>query len=110
MECYNGKELETFNNLETLNYSARFYDLSIVRWNVIDSQTDWCYSMFPYSYAVNVVLGFKSFINNVRQGNFGSYILDGVNVVVEVAKTEVPKTLISVRVFNMHRINKIATI
>ncbi len=31
---YNGKELETFNNFETLDYGARMYKPSIGRWNV----------------------------------------------------------------------------
>ncbi len=49
--------------------------------------------MSRYSYTVNVVVGFKSFINNVRQGNVGSALLGGVSVVVEATKTEVSKTL-----------------
>ena len=34
---YNGKELETFNNFETLDYGAIMDDPSIRRWNFIDS-------------------------------------------------------------------------
>jgi hypothetical protein len=40
--------------------------------------------------AANVVLGAKSFVSNVSNGNIGGAILDGVGVLVDVAATIVP--------------------
>ena len=50
---YNGKELETFNNLETLDYGARFYDPALGRWHVIDNKAEKYYGSSPYVYAAN---------------------------------------------------------
>ncbi len=99
MACYNGKEMESFNNFETLDYGARYYDPNLGRWHSVDPKDDWYYSMSPYNYdasnpiilkdpngqwiesawdVANVVMGVKSFIKNIRQRNVGSAILDGV--------------------------------
>lgn len=53
MECYNGKELETFNNFETLAYGARLYDPSIGRWHVVDPLAEKYYDTSPYVYTAN---------------------------------------------------------
>ena len=50
---YNGKELETFNNFETLDYGARMYDPTIGRWNVIDPLAEKYFQMSPYTYCAN---------------------------------------------------------
>ena len=53
MECYNGKEMETFNNFETLAYGARMYDLTIGRWNVVDSLAERHPNMSQYTFCAN---------------------------------------------------------
>lgn len=106
---YNDKELDRMHGLDWYDYGARLYDPALGRWHSVDPKADWYYSMSPYNYAANnpiilkdpngqwietawdaanVVMGVKSFISNVRQGNVGSAILDGVGVVVDAA----PKT------------------
>jgi RHS repeat-associated protein len=108
---YNGKELQTSFNLNWYDYGARFYDPALGRWHSVDPKADWYYSMSPYNYAANnpiilkdpngqwietawdaanVVMGVKSFISNVRQGNVGSAVLDGVGVVIDAAAVIVP--------------------
>nr|WP_321521006.1 RHS repeat-associated core domain-containing protein [uncultured Macellibacteroides sp.] len=108
---YNGKELDRMHGLDWYDYGARFYDPALGRWHSVDPKADWYYSMSPYNYAANnpiilkdpngqwietawdaanVVMGVKSFISNVRQGNVGSAILDGVGVVVDAAAVVLP--------------------
>ena len=53
MEFYNGKELETFNNFETLDYGSRMYDPSIGRWHVVDPLADKYPWATPYTYCLN---------------------------------------------------------
>ena len=50
---YNGKELETFNNFETLDYGARFYDPELARWHSVDPLTESYYSQSPYHFSGN---------------------------------------------------------
>ena len=50
MEIYNGKELETFNNFETLDYGARMYDPTNGRWNVVDPLAELKGWLTPYNY------------------------------------------------------------
>ena len=45
---YNGKELETFNNFETLDYGARFYDPSLGRWQSVDPKAELAPDWTPY--------------------------------------------------------------
>ncbi len=53
MEFYNGKELETFNNFETLDYGSRMYDPSIGRWHVVDPLAEKYPWATPYTYCLN---------------------------------------------------------
>ena len=50
---YNGKELETFNNFETLDYGARMYDSAISRFYSFDNSSENYYSQTPYNYVGN---------------------------------------------------------
>jgi RHS repeat-associated protein len=59
---YNGKELETFNNFETLDYGARMYDPSIGRWNVEDPLAEKYQSHSPYHYALNNPIRYKDIL------------------------------------------------
>ncbi len=50
---YNGKELQDEFGLEWYDYGARFYDVSIARWNGIDNYSEAFKYSSPYSYALN---------------------------------------------------------
>ena len=53
IESYKGKELETFNNFETLDYGARMYDSAISRFYSFDNSSENYYSQTPYNYVGN---------------------------------------------------------
>ena len=53
MVLINGKELETFNNFETLDYGARMYDGQLGRWHVIDNKVEKYHAWLPYNYVLN---------------------------------------------------------
>lgn len=40
--------------------------------------------------AINVGIGVASLVDNIRQGNYGSAVIDGIGVVVDVVATAVP--------------------
>ena len=108
---FNGKELQTTGSLGYLNYGARFYDPDIARWNACDVLADVQNGLSPYSFcggnpilnvdgdgnifetawdAASLVMGVKSFVGNVRQGNVGAAILDGVGIVGDALSVATP--------------------
>lgn len=108
---FNGKELQSTDSLGYLNYGARFYDPDIARWNACDVLADVQNGLSPYSFcggnpilnvdgdgnifetawdAVSLVMGVKSFVGNVRQGNAGAAILDGVGIVGDALSVAAP--------------------
>lgn len=50
---YNGKELDTANNLNWYDYGARMYDAAIGRWHMVDPMSEKYYLMSPYNYCGN---------------------------------------------------------
>ena len=50
---YNGKESDQMHGLNQYDYSARYYDPSIVRFTTVDPMTEKYYSMSPYAYCLN---------------------------------------------------------
>ena len=108
---FNGKELQSTGSLGYLNYGARFYDPDIARWNACDVLADVQNGLSPYSFcggnpilnvdgdgnifetawdAVSLVMGVKSFVGNVRQGNVGDAIVDGVGIVGDAISVAAP--------------------
>ncbi len=53
MVLINGKELETFNNFETLDYGARLYDSALGRWNIVDPLAENNPDKTPYHFVSN---------------------------------------------------------
>ena len=47
---YNGKELDTEDNLNLYDYGARHYDAALCRWNAVDALAEKYASMSPYNY------------------------------------------------------------
>ena len=63
----NGKELETFNNFETLDYGARLFNPTIGRWTMVDPDgNDWWDTVVGTAIGVvtNVVPGSTSLRNS----------------------------------------------
>ena len=108
---YNGKELDTKKGLNWYDYGARQYDAALGRWFAVDPLAKDYYSWSPYNYCtnnpinfidpngngvetvwdfLNVLLGVKSFGENIDAGNYGAAVLDGVGVLLDAAATILP--------------------
>jgi RHS repeat-associated protein len=112
-----GKEEQRFGtgtsslDLWLSDFGARCYDPFICRWTTCDPLAGKYPEWGPYNYCagnpVNVVdpdgsildtffdaasltLGVKSFVSNVRQGNVGAAIVDGVGIVADAAALAAP--------------------
>ena len=108
---FNGKEEQTTGNLNYLDYGARMYDSNIARWTTRDPLSEKYYAYSPYNYcggnpvlridyegkfwetawdAASLTMGLKSLINNIREGNVGAAIADGVGVIIDAAAAITP--------------------
>ena len=108
---YGGKELQTVNGLNLHDFHARWQDYATGRFTTLDPMaTDYGHRS-PYTYCAanplkytdssgefletlwdvaNVALGIGSFVDNVKQGNVGDAVLDGLGVVVDAAAVILP--------------------
>ena len=108
---YNGKELDTKKGLNWYDYGARQYDATLGRWFVVDPLAEKYYAWSPYNYCVNnpvkfvypngkgietvwdffnVLLGVKSFGNNISAGNYEAAAVDGIGVVLDAVAAVLP--------------------
>ena len=108
---YNGKELDTKKGLNWYDYGARQYDATLGRWFVADPLAEKYYAWSPYNYCVNspvkfvdpngkgietvwdffnVLLGVKSFGNNISAGNYEAAAVDGIGVVLDAVAAVLP--------------------
>ncbi len=72
----NGKELETFNNFETLDYGARLFNPTIGRWTMVDPDgNDWWDTVVGTAIGVvtNVVPGSTSLRNSYTPTDAADY-------------------------------------
>jgi RHS repeat-associated protein len=108
---YNGKELDKMHGLNSYDYGARQHDPILCRWDRIDPLCEDYYPYSPYNYCLdnpvkntdpdgkavetgwdifNVGLDIASLSSNVKNGNVGAAIVDGICLVADVAATAVP--------------------
>ena len=98
-------------DLGLLDFGARYYDPFTCRWTTPDPLAGKYLSLSPYNYcagnpvryvdpdggiidtfidAASLVMGVKSFVSNVKQGNTKAAIVDGVGIVADAAAVAVP--------------------
>ena len=108
---YGGKELQTMNGLNLHDFHARWQDYATCWFTTQDPLAEKYYALSPYTYCAanplkytdssgkyietlwdvaNVALGIGSFVDNVKQGNVGDAVLDGLGVVVDAAAVILP--------------------
>ena len=108
---YNGKELDTKKGLNWYDYGARHYDATLGRWFVVDPLAEKYYAWNPYNYCANnpvkfidpngrgietawdvfnIILGAKSFGDNISAGNYGAAVADGFGIVLDAAAALLP--------------------
>jgi RHS repeat-associated protein len=80
---YNSKELQddqlAGNTLDWYDYGARFYDVTLGRWHVVDPHAEYYVSWTPYNYV------FNNPTNGIDpDGKDGKLIKDGNNLTVQV--------------------------
>ena len=108
---YNGKELDTKKGLNWYDYGARHYDATLGRWLVVDPLAEKMGSWSPYAYCYSnplkfvdvdgkygesiwdissLLIGVKSFSDNIKSGNIGNAIVDGVGIVFDAVAVALP--------------------
>jgi RHS repeat-associated protein len=108
---YNGKEFVEMHGYDTYDIVWRQYYPAIMRFQTPDPEVEEFYDISPYAMCdnnmvinvdpdgrwletawdiYNVVSGAKSFVDNVRKGNVGAAIVDGVGVLVDAAAVALP--------------------
>ena len=99
------------HGLDEYDSEARWYYPAIMRTTTMDPLAEKYYDISPYAWCGNnpvlqvdpdgrafetvwdlasLVTGAKSFVSNVKQGNVGAAILDGVGIVADAAAVLVP--------------------
>ena len=108
---YNGKEDQVTGSLGYIDYGARLFDPDIARWNAVDPLSDKQNDFSPYSFcggnpvlhidddgqifetawdAASLVMGVKSFVSNIKHGNVGGAIVDGLGIIADAAAVATP--------------------
>jgi RHS repeat-associated core domain len=99
------------HGLNLYDFHARTYDLGTGRFLSVDPMAEKYYSISPYAYCANnpliyvdptgeyiesvwdiasLIMGAKSFVDNVKAGKVGAAVVDGLGVVVDAAAVVVP--------------------
>ena len=108
---YNGKELDTKCGLNWYDYGARHYDAVLGRWHSVDPLAEKMGAWSPYAYCFNnpvkfvdvdgkygesiwdissLLIGFKSFSENIKSGNVGNAIVDGIGIAFDAVAVALP--------------------
>ena len=108
---YNGKEYDSKKGLNWYDYGARHYDAVLGRSTTVDPLAEKLYSWSPYTYCYNnpvlhldptgkigetpwdifsLGLGIKSLKDNIKSGNVGAAIVDGIGIVLDAGATVLP--------------------
>ena len=108
---YSQKELDMANGLNQYDFGARWYSHSTALFTTQDPLAEKYYALSPYTYCAanplkytdssgefletlwdvaNVVLGVGSLVDNVKQGNVGDAVLDGLGVLADAAAVILP--------------------
>ena len=101
---YGGKEFVEMHGLDEYDSEARWYYPAIMRTTTPDPLAEMYYDISPYAWCANnpvknvdpngmwiesawdvfsLVTGAKSLVNNIRQGNVGAAIVDGLGVAAD---------------------------
>ena len=108
---YNGKEYDSKKGLNWYDYGARHYDAALGRFMTVDPLLEKYYRVSPYTYcydnpilyidpagkwgetvwdAFNLITGVQSLTDNVKSGNVGAAIVDGVGIILDAGATLLP--------------------
>ncbi|MBQ8421752.1 MAG: hypothetical protein IJX11_05775 [Bacteroidales bacterium] len=108
---YSGKELIGYANLGWYDYGARYYDPVLMRWHSADPLLEKYYDTSPYAFCSNNFVNFvdldgnawetfwdlaslsagvKSFAENVKAGNVGAAVFDGIGIIADAAAVLAP--------------------
>ena len=112
---YNGKEQLRFESLNLdpglTDYGARYYAPTFGHWTTIDPMADKYYNVSPYAFCNNnpvnyidpngeavetlwdiasIGMGVRSFVKNIKSGNFRGAVGDALGVAVDAVAAAVP--------------------
>ncbi len=106
-----GKELDRMHGLDWFDLGARRYDAKVASFTSVDPLSEKSYHISPYSYCAgdpvnkidpngdfpdaiwdvaSLTIGIKSMVSNVKSGNVGGALVDGVGIILDVGALALP--------------------